>query len=120
MEKFSKYLAAFDGSNDWSAIEPLFDDVFHDDAVVVTADGERSKAQWKDMAKGLCAKGAKASDFEVTKEEGDAIFYKLVITLSDDNAMHMTAKGTVKDGQLIRVEPVDPAAYAALESHGTS
>ena len=52
MEKFSTYLAAFDGTSEWADIEPLFDDLFHQDLVVTTADGEMNREQWAGMAKG--------------------------------------------------------------------
>ena len=63
MKKFEKSLAAIDGTKEWSDIRPLFDDVFHPDCVFVTADGDFSKEQWAEMAKGLVAKGV------VSKEE---------------------------------------------------
>jgi len=114
MEKFANYLAAFDGTGEWTQIRPLFDDLFHRDCVVVTADGELNKEQWAEMAKGLVENRATVSGFEVTGEEDDALYYKLTVHVGEDDPLHMTAKGTVKDGQLVRVEPVDPAAYSRL------
>lgn len=114
MEKFAKYLAAYDGTRKWPEIQPLFDDLFHPDCVYVTADGELTKEQWAEMAKGLAAKGATASDFEVTGEDADTFYYKLTLSLGEDEPLHLTAKGTLKDGQIVRVEPVDPAAYSAM------
>lgn len=113
MEKFAKYLAAVDGSNTWAVVGPLFDAAFHPDAVIVTSDGEFDKEQWADMAKGLVDKGAVASGFKVTGQEGDSYYYDVTVTV-DDEAMHMTAKGTLEDGRLVRVEPVDPELYTAL------
>ena len=112
-DKFETYLGAFDGTNDWSAISPLFDAVFHPDAVFVTADGELNKAQWAEMARNLASKGATASDFEVTGEEADSFYYTVTINVGDE-PMHMTAKGTVRDGQLALVEPIDPSVYSAM------
>lgn len=112
-DKFETYLAAYDGTNDWSAIGPLFDAVFHPDAVFVTADGELNKAQWAEMARNLASKGATASGFEVTGEEADSFYYTVTINV-DDEPMHMTAKGTVRDGQLALVEPIDPSVYSAM------
>ena len=60
MEKFTKYLAAIDGSPEWSEVRPL------------------------------------------TLRVGEA------------EPLHLTAKGTIKDGQIMRVEPVDPAAYSTM------
>ena len=114
MEKFERYLAAFDGSTDWRTIAPLFDDAFHDDAVFVTADAELDKVQWAAMAKGLREKGSVISDFEVTEGEGDSIYYKVTVTPAGGHPMHLAARGTLKDGQLLRVEPVDPAAYSEM------
>ena len=114
MEKFKKYLDAFDGTAAWSEVRPLFDETFHPNCVFVTAAGEMNRAQWAEMAKGLAAKGATATDFEVTGAEGDAFYYKVTITVGEDAPMHLTAKGHLKDGQIIRVAPVDPAAYATM------
>lgn len=113
MEKFATYLAAVDGTRGWDEVGPLFDAAFHEDCVFVTADGEFGKAQWAEMAKGLVAKGAVASGFQVTREDGDSSFYEVTVTVEGE-AMNMVAKGTLVDDQLIRVEPLDPGAYSAL------
>lgn len=46
-------------------------------------------------------------------QEGDSRYYEVTVTV-DDEAMHMTARGTVEDGRLVRVESVDPDVYTAL------
>jgi len=102
-DKFETYLAAYNGANDWSAIRPLFDALFHPDAVFVTADGELNKAQWAEMHRNLVAKGAKTSDIEVTGEEADSFYYRVTVNMGDE-PMHVTAKGTVRDGQLALIE----------------
>ncbi len=114
MEKFKKYLAAYDGAAEWSQVQPLYDDLFHAYCVFVTAEGELNKAQWAEMTKGLAAKGAVASGFEVTGVEQDSFYYKLTIAVGEDEPLHLTAKATVKDEQLIRIEPVDPALYSTM------
>ena len=114
MEKFEKYLGAFDGSRGWDEIEPLFDDLFHPDVVVVTADGELGKEEWKAMAKRLADRNAVASDLEITSEDAESAFYKVTISVEGDEPMHLTARGTFEDGRLLRVEPVDPGAYSDL------
>ena len=114
MEKVAKYFAALEGARDWAAVQPLFDDAFHPDCVIVTADGEFDKEQWAEMAKRLVDKGATASGFEVTGTEGDTVSYKLTITVGEDAPLHMAAKGTLRDGRLVRVEPVDPSVYSTI------
>jgi hypothetical protein len=114
MEKFAEYLAAFDGATDWESVAPLYDAAFHDEAIFVTADGEYGKAEWVEMVKGLRAKGAVASDFEVTDAHGDTILYKVTITAGGAEPMHLAARGTIRDGQLARVEPIDPGAYSEM------
>ena len=74
MERFARYLAAVDGSNDWATIEPLFDDAFTDDCIFVTDEGEHDKTYWTGVVKGLIEKGAVASGFEVTRQEGDVAY----------------------------------------------
>jgi hypothetical protein len=113
MEKFAKYLATVDGTKTWAEVGPAFDEAFHPDAVIVTADAEFDKEQWADMAKGLVEKGAVAADFRVTGQEGNSYYYEVTVTVADE-AMHMIAKGTLEDGRLVRVEPVDPDLYTAL------
>ena len=66
------------------------------------------------MAQGMVDKGATVSGFEVTGAEGDSVSYKLTITLGEDEPLHMAAKGTLREGRLVRVEPVDPTVYATL------
>ena len=114
MEKFQRYIEAYDGSTDWDSVAELFDDAFADDCMFVTAEGEMDKVQWAEMAKGLRAKGAVASDFEVTDAADDAIYYKLTVTPTGGGPMHLAAKGIVREGRLVRVEPMDPTAYSAM------
>ena len=114
MESFAKYLAEFDGSAEWSKVRPLFEEVFHPDCVFLTADGELNTEQWAEMAKGLTERAAVVSGFEVTDEQDDTIFYQLTLAVGDDEPLQMTAKGTLLDGRLIRVEPVDPAVYSTM------
>jgi hypothetical protein len=114
MEKFEQYMAAFDGATDWDAVAGLFDETFHDDAVFVTADGEMSKQQWAEMSKGLREKGAVISGFQITKTDGDTIYYEVTVTPGGEKPLELKAKGTVKDGQVWRVEPLDPSKYSDL------
>ena len=114
MEKFATYLAAVDGTNDWTTVKPLYDDAFDEDCVFMTADGEHDKASWSLMVQGLLARRAVASDLEVTHQDGDVAYYQLTITVPGEEPMHTKAKGTLKDGRLIRVEPVDPQQYSNL------
>ena len=114
MERFSKYLAAVDGSNGWDTVGPLFYDAFDPDCVVITADGEYDRDGWAAMAKGLVDKGASASGFEITREEGETAYYHVTVNVPGAEPMRLTAVGTLRDGRMVRVEPVDPAAYASL------
>jgi len=114
MEKFARYLAAVDGTNDWATIGPLFDDAIAPDCIFVTDEGEHDKTYWTGVVKGLVEKGAVASDLEVTRQEGDVAYYHLTITIGDDEPLDMAAKGTLRDGRLTRVEPIDPAVYSRM------
>jgi len=114
MEKFKKYLDAYDGSAGWDDIGPLFDDLFHDDLVVVTADSEMNKEQWAEMAQGLVARHATASGFEITTEGDGTMEYRLTLNVGDDDPIHMQAKATIVDGQIARVEPANPDAYSEM------
>ncbi len=114
MEKFATYLAAYNGTAQWNEVQHLFDNLFHPDCIFVTADSQLNKGQWAEMARGLAEKGAIASDFEVSREEGESFYYKVTISVGEEEPMHLRAKGTIKDGQIIRVEPVDPSAYSEM------
>ena len=114
MDKFTTYLAAVDGSNDWSTIGPLFMDAFDPDCVVVTAAGEVDRDGWASMAQGLVASGASISDFEASAPTGDSFVYKMTLNVPGEQPLSLAARGTLKDGRLFRVEPVDPAQYSAL------
>lgn len=114
MQKFENYLAAFDGSAVWDEVFPLFDDLFHPDLTVVTADGQMNKDEWGEIAKGLTDRGAVVSGFEITGEEDEAIVYQLTIEVGDDEPIQMQARGTIRDGQLVHVAPMDPDAYSEM------
>lgn len=119
MESFAKYLAEFDGTAEWSEVRPLFDAVFHPDCTFVTAEGELNTQQWAEMAERLTERSAVVSEFAVTAEEDDSIYYSLVLAVGDDDPLKMTARGTIRDGQLIRVEPVDPDVYSTMVRRST-
>ena len=112
-DKLRAYFAAADGTSSWDSMKPLFDEAFHPDLEMVTPDGTHSKDGWEQVAKGLSEQGAKVSDLELS-EQGDTIYYQTTITMKDGTTMKPSAKGTLKDGQLIRVEPVDPDVYSTL------
>jgi hypothetical protein len=113
-DKLGAYFASVNGTNEWDTIEPLFNAVMHDDVVFVTADGEQDKAAWMKAVQGLIAKGATASGYDVSKKEDGAFYYKVTITMSDGTVMEAASKGMVKDGMMVRVEPVDPEVYSKL------
>jgi hypothetical protein len=117
MDRFATYLAAFDGTRSWAEIEPLFDDAFDPDCVFVTPEGEMNKVQWAERVKGMADKGATVSGFRITAEDGDVRYYDVTVTI-DDEPMHLTSMGTVKDGRLVRTEPVDAAVYAKMLERG--
>jgi hypothetical protein len=114
MEKFRPYFEAFSTATDWSEVRPAFNDVFHPDLLVVTPDGELNKGQWEETVKGLLVNGVKATDFVVAKEEGDTVYYGMTLTFPDGEQLHPSSKVTIKDGQVIHLEPVDPAAYSKI------
>lgn len=115
-EKFAAYFDANDGSRDWARIEPLFDDLFHDDCVFITADGELGKGDWAEMASRNVAQGISASNFEITADDGKTLSYNVTITMADGEALDLTQKGTISGAQLIRIEPEDPSALSRLVS----
>lgn len=114
MEEFRRYFEAFSRATEWSEVQPAFNDAFHPDLHVVTPDGELNKAQWEETVKGLLVKGAKATEFEVAKEEGDKVYFSMTLTFPDGEQLYPSSKVTIKDDQVVRVEPVDPAAYSKL------
>jgi hypothetical protein len=65
----------------------------------------------------LIKKGIKTSNCEISKKEGDAFYYKVTLTIGD-KVMEPASKGMVKDGKLIRIEPVNPGIYSNLRSVG--
>jgi hypothetical protein len=44
MDQLNTYFNALNGTADWETIEPIFNDTLHDDCVLVTADGDRTKS----------------------------------------------------------------------------
>ena len=73
-----------------------------------------NKGQWEETVKGLLVKGVSATGFEVAKEEGDAVFYSMALAFPDGEQLRPSSKVTIKNGRVIRVEPVDPAVYSRL------
>lgn len=88
--------------------------------MIVTADGELDKQQWAETVKGLTSRGAIASEYEVAGKEDDTFLYKVTIAVGDHEPLHLTSKATVKDGQIIRVEPSDPAEFTTLAGRSRS
>ena len=111
MEKLRQYFEAF-GSADWNTVGPLFEDVFHDDLVIVTADGELGKDEWRTDVQRAVAAGTKISDIEMHRDTDDTFHYSATITEGDGKVIKISSTGTIKDGKLARVQPLDPAAYS--------
>jgi hypothetical protein len=118
MKKFERYVAAFDGSKDWSEIQPLYEDAFDAECVFVTADGEYDKVQWAGMLKALVDKGAAVSGFEITAEDGPTVHYKLTVSVPGAEPVRMSSTGTLRDGRLVRVEPTGSEAITAMMQLG--
>ena len=114
IEKFRSYLEAFDGNTTWDSLRLLFEEIMHPDLTVVTADGTLTRDEWEQAIKGLLSKGTKASDIEIKADQDDTIYYQFKFTMSDGTTAQLSSKGTVKDGKLIHVEPVDPEVYSNL------
>jgi hypothetical protein len=110
MTALANYFAGFTGDADWEALQPVFDAAFHPELVVVTGDGERTRDQWVEAVKGLLAQHTRASDFSVAREDGVTIDYRVTLTKGDGSVFHASSRGFFKDGQIARVEPVDPEA----------
>ena len=113
-EKFRRDFEAFSSATDWSEVQPAFNDAFHPDLRVVTPEGELDKGQWEETVRGLPVKGVKTTDFEVAREEGDTVYYGMTLTFPNGEQLHPSSKVTIKDGQVVRVEPVDPETYSKL------
>ncbi len=113
-ERLKAYFEALDENATWDSVKPLFDDMMHQDLKVVTADGVLTKNQWEQAVKGLVAQGAKSSDIEISSDQDDTVYYRLTVTMGNGTTMQPSSKGTIKDGQIIRVEPVDPEVYSNL------
>lgn len=88
--------------------------MFHPDLRVVTPEGELDKGQWEDTVKGLLVNGVKTTDFEITREEGDTVHIGMTLSFPNGEQLHPSSKVTVKDGQVVRVEPVDPETHSKL------
>ncbi len=108
---FAKYIAPVYGARTWDEVEPLFDDAFDAECVFVTADGEMNKKQWAEMAQELVATGATASGFKVTGEEGESRYLR---SHHRQGTPPHDREGTLKDGRLVKVEPVDAAVYSEM------
>ena len=113
-ERFKAYFEAFDGNATWDSMKPLFDELMHRDLKIVTADGVLTKDQWEQAVKGLLAQGAKSSDIEISSDQDDTVYYRLTVTLGNGTTMLPSSKGTIKDGQVIHIEPVDPEVYSNM------
>ncbi|MCP4303687.1 MAG: hypothetical protein GY788_02170 [bacterium] len=118
MQTLADYFGKMDGTVSWTDVEPLFNAAMHDDCVFVTADGEVTKDKWAGVVKGFLEKGVVASDYEPQPVVDGAFHYRVKLTLSDGTPMQLAAKGYIKDGKIVRVEPIDPEAYAQLARGG--
>ena len=110
---FRNYFAAFTGSATWDDLKPHFDLVFHEDLIVKTANGEIDRDGWEMAVKGLLASGSKGK-IDSIRFDGETLFYAGTISLDDGSTMRPLSKGTVKDGKLILVEPMNPMEYTSI------
>lgn len=107
------YLESINGTNDWSAVQPHFEAVMHDEVIIVAADGEKDRSQWQAAVQGLLDKGAIIRDVTMVDGADESFHYQMTMTIGDKE-MKPASKATIKDGMLVRVEPVDPAQYAEM------
>lgn len=112
-QAFRAYFDAFTGSASWEELEPHFEAVFHDDLVVKTANGELDRAGWKSAVQALLASGAKGK-VDSLRRDGDKIIYAATLTKADGTEMRPLSKGTIQDGKVIRVEPMNPIEYTNI------
>ena len=112
-ETFRTYFEAFTGDASWDDIAPHFEKLFHDDLIVVTPNGEVDKAGWAQAVKSLLDAGVRVSVGSM-RENGNTIYYSATIAKNDGTSMKPGSKGYVRDGKLVRVEPMLPTAYAKI------
>ena len=120
MEKIREYLKAFNRSATWDLVEPIFNELMHQDLQVVTADGVLNKAEWGQVIQGLLVRGFEASEIEVGEQQDDVIHYQMTMTMIDGTVLKPASKGTIRDGQLVRIEPIAPEVYSAITQLGSS
>ena len=69
------------------------------------------------LSETFCSRVAVEGKNHVTREDGDSFYYELDLGVPGEETMHLTAKGTLKDGRMVRVDPIDPARYSELVEH---
>ena len=110
MDKLRTYFDAMNGTSDWSSVKPLFDDLFHDDLVVVTANGELDRDAWGNAVQGMLAAGTKVSDLTMHSHDDGTIHYYTTITETNGTVIKVSSTATLKDGKIVHVQPFDHAA----------
>ncbi len=113
-DDFKAYFATADGTATWDSMKPHFDWVFHDDLVVVTADGEIDRARWAAAVQKMLAAGDKISDADVHTHTDGAIHYTGTLTEGDGTVIKIDSTARIKDGKIVRIEPLDPATYSKM------
>jgi len=113
VDKFRDYFSAFNGTATWEDLEPLFENLFHNDLTVKVASGEIDRNGWVLAVKKLLADGAVAKVNSI-RLDGDQLIYSGEIKTADGSVMRPFSKGTVKDDKLIRVRPLNPIEYTSI------
>ena len=111
--KLRKYFDAFSGFADWDDLAQHFEDVFHDELIVATPNGHVNKIGWMEAVKALLNENASINVISM-RERGDKIYYSVTISKGDGTIVKPVSQGILKEGKLVRVEPMLPAEYAKI------
>lgn len=112
MRKLTAYFSQLNGESQWDAnAERIFDDLFHEDVVIVGAKKKFDYRGWKDWYKQSIEDGLIFEMEKVVKTGPNTIVYSLKVRDVDGTALDHTAKAVFQDGKLIRTEAVNPNVY---------
>ena len=95
-------------------METLFDQTFHPDITVATAQMVMDRKRWKEVVRALVERHATVSDVEVKTSDGSHSSYRMALEIDGAASLDLSAVARLRNGLVAHVEPTDPTAYAEL------
>ena len=114
MARLVHYFESFTGTVSWADMSSIYDDLFHSDVAVHTAEGVKTCAEWREVVHKLVDGGLTASVQRVEVVGTDTLRYTVKLTYADGKVVEPTSIATFKDGKYWKHATEDKAMYSKI------